>query len=62
MLLSETRLNDAPAIYLPVPKTKLFRKSVYYQGATLWNSLPSETRLCENINDFKTKLYNIIQN
>ena len=57
----ETRQNVAPTIYLPVPNTKLFKKSVYYQGATLWNSLPSETRLCENINEFKTKLYSIIR-
>ena len=56
----ETRLN-APTIYLPVPRTKLFRRSVYYQGATLWNSLPSEIRLCENINDFKSKVYNIVK-
>ena len=52
----ETRLNIAPTIYLPIPKNNLFKKSVYYQGATLWNSLPNDTRLCDNINDFKSKL------
>ena len=57
----ETRQNNAPYIYLPIPRTKTFKKSVYYQGATLWNSLPSETRLCENINNFKTNLYKIIK-
>ena len=39
----ETRQNVAPTIYLPVQNTQLFKKSVYYQDATLWNSLPSET-------------------
>ena len=57
----ETRLNTAPTIYLPVPKTKLFKKSVYYQGASLWNSLPNDIRMCDNINDFNSKLYNIIR-
>ena len=57
----ETRLNAAPSIYLPIPNTKAFKKSVFYQGATLWNSLPGEIRLCENINDFKSKLYNLIR-
>ena len=52
----ESRQNAAPTIYLPVPNTKVFNKSVYYQGATLWNSLLSETRLCENINEFKTQV------
>ena len=42
-----TRLHIAPSIYLPVPKTTIFKKSVYYSGSTLWNSLPYETRLGE---------------
>ena len=33
----QTRYNDAPTMSLPVPKTELFRKSVYYYGAMLWN-------------------------
>ena len=28
----ETRYNDAPTIYLPEPKTELFKKSVFYYG------------------------------
>ena len=59
--IRETRQNVAPTIYLPISNTKLFKKSVYYQGAMLWNSLHNETRLCEDINDFKTKLYKIIR-
>ena len=58
--LRETRHTVAPSIYLPVPRTELFKKSVYYYGATLWNSLPSETRICDNIDEFKNKLYKII--
>ena len=57
----ETRQNIAPSIYLPAPKTKLFKKLVYYQGATLWNSLPSDTRLSDDIEVFKLRLYKIIK-
>ena len=31
---------EAPSIYLPIPRTELFKKSVYYYGANLWNELP----------------------
>ena len=55
--LRETRHNDAPTIYLPVPKTEPFKKSVNYYGAALWNTLPVETRLSDSIEDFKIKLY-----
>ena len=53
-----TRLHIAPSIYLPVPKKTISKKSFYYSGSTLWNSLPYETRFCNTVDDFKTKLYN----
>ena len=53
----ETRMNIAPSIYLPIPRTTLFKKSVYYYGATLWNTLPRETRLCTTLDEFKLKMY-----
>ena len=55
-----TRQHDAPSIYLPIPNTTLFKKSVFYLGSTLWNVLPTETRLCDTMNEFKLKLYNQI--
>ena len=58
--IRETRYNVAPTVYLPIPRTELFKRSVYYYGATLWNSLPSEVRLCDNIENFKNKLYKLI--
>ena len=47
------RSNIAPTTYLPIPKTKLFKKSVFYYGAMLWNSLPPRIRLCDDIDGFK---------
>ena len=53
-----TRLHVAPSVYLPIPNTILFKKSVYYHGSTIRNTLSPEIRLCTTINDFKSKLYN----
>ena len=44
-----TRAALAPTIHLPIPRTEIFKKSVFYYGATLWNQLPQDTRLQENI-------------
>ena len=52
-----TRLNIAPSIYLPVPKTTVSKKSVYYYDAILWHAFPRETRLCTTLDQFKSKLY-----
>ena len=38
--IRQNRSAEAPSIYLPIPRSELFKKSVYYYGATLWNELP----------------------
>ena len=46
-------------IYLPIPRTTLFKKSVFYMGATLWNALPRNVRSCDDIDEFKLEINNI---
>ena len=58
----QTRYNAAPTIYLPILKTEIKKQSVLYYGASLWNALPLEIRLSDNIDDFKKKLYTIVRN
>ena len=53
----QTRFTEGPTIYLPVPRTELFKKSVFYYGANLWNKLPLNIRVQEDIDSFKTLLY-----
>ena len=48
-----------PTIYLPIPRTTVFKKSVFYLGATFWNALPRNIRLCDDIDSFKLKINNI---
>ena len=39
-----TRQNDGRTIKLPIPKTKHIRKTPFYWGSQIWNSLPLEIR------------------
>ena len=52
-----TRATIAPTIYLPIPRQTIFKKSVFYYGATLWNQLPPNIRLQHTIEGYKTELY-----
>ena len=56
----QNRSAEAPSIYLPIPKTELFKKSVYYLGANLWNTLPVSLRLLDDIENFKLEIDKII--
>ena len=51
------RVHCTPTIYLPIPHTELYKKSVFYYGASLWNKLPPDIRLQEEIEGFKSMLY-----
>ena len=42
-----------------IPRTTLFKKTVFYLGATLWNALPGNVRQCDDINSFKLEINNI---
>ena len=55
--LRQTRANLAPTIYLPVLRNDMFKKTVYYYGCSLWNELPVNVRLLDDIDDFKLNLY-----
>ena len=52
-----SRAADGPTLHLSIPGTELFKKSVYYYGATLWNTLPVNIQLHDNIDNFKFDLY-----
>ena len=52
-----TRGNKS-LLCLPKVKTEMFRKSVHYQGATIFNKLPRELREETSIAVFKNKLRN----
>ena len=55
--IRHTRTADGPTIYLPVPHTELYKKSVFYHGAFLWNRLPIDIRMQGSINNLKATLY-----
>ena len=41
---------------LPAVSTSLYKRSLSYNGATLWNSLPSEIRHSLSLKHFKSML------
>ena len=43
-------------LYVPKPRTEMFKKSFSYSGPFLWNNLPISIRNVPSINAFKEKL------
>ena len=50
---ARTRGNDGRTISLPVPQTKHIRKTPFYWGSMIWNSLPLDMRETPSKNVFK---------
>jgi hypothetical protein len=54
---SERNLRDPSILYVPrFNKIQYGKKSFSYYGAHLWNLLPNETKMCCDLNTFKTML------
>ena len=58
---ANTRYNDGYKIELIRPRNEQVRRSSYYIGSSLWNTLNQETRQLE-ATKFKTKIRNIVKN
>ena len=39
-------------VAVPLPKTEFLKKSLTFNGAKLWNSLPNDVRNCETLASF----------
>ena len=50
-----TRFSANDCLYVPIPKTEYFKKSLTYYGVILWNDIPQFIRNADNLSDFKTK-------
>ena len=51
------RSSDKCTLTVPFPHKELFKKSLQYSGAHLWNILPIDIREAPNLNIFKSKLF-----
>ena len=56
-----TRQIDGHTIKLPIPRTKYIRKSPFYWGAQIWNSLPIHIRTLPDKLSFKRHICDLIQ-
>ena len=50
-----TRGNSQHNLYVPKPNLEVFRSSVQYRGACLWNSLPLQIKSATTLSSFKDK-------
>ena len=53
--IRNTRGSDELNLYTPLPKIEMFRHSLCYAGAQLWNNLPDDIKMCRSIFSFKKK-------
>ena len=51
-----TQTAGGISIRLPIPRTELFEKSVYYVGSKLWNDLDENIRDIKDLGDFKKNI------
>ena len=49
-------------LIIPKPKLDLYKTSLSFSGATLWNELPNSLKSITSINSFKRKLLNLMNN
>ena len=48
--------RNASNIYLPFPRIEKFKFSITYSGAALWNTLPDNVKLCNNLSQLKSNI------
>ena len=58
---ARTRGNDGRTINLTVPRTKYIRKTPFYWGSMIWNSLPLDIRETPSKNVFKIYINGALQ-
>ena len=48
------RSSSSLQLYIPKPKSELFRKTLVYSGSTVWNSLPFYIKNANSVHHFKS--------
>lgn len=51
--------QDKHHLYLPKPRTEFMKKTIAYNGARLWNSLPANTKGQKTVSSFRKELLSI---
>ena len=46
------RSSNKMDFIIPKPKTELFKGSMSYSGAKVWNTIPNDIRECDSIKSF----------
>lgn len=54
--IPQTRARQGPILRVEIPRSEKSKKSLLFHGVNLWNCLPSDIRLTEDINAFKSAI------
>ena len=57
-----TRIHQGPIIKLPKPQTETFKKKPFYYGCNIWNNLPPDCRIEEDMDVFKDNIKDMLKN
>ena len=53
--------NSRNNLYVPRPRLDLFKTSISFAGASLWNSLPQNIKSCISVRCFKRNLHRMFR-
>ena len=56
------RSSKKMEIIIPKPKSELFKGSMSYSGAKVWNTIPNDIRECDSIKSFTVNYTKFINN
>ena len=48
-----TRSSATQFLCIPKVRTELYKKSLTFSGAKVWNNLPNNMKNCQSLNEFK---------
>ena len=52
--------RDKTKLYVPLPRIDLFKSSLKFSGASLWNTLPLHIQQSSNLNSFRRKYFDYL--
>ncbi|KAI8506184.1 hypothetical protein Bbelb_156110 [Branchiostoma belcheri] len=54
-----TRQSTLDNLIIPRPQLEVYRRSLRYSGATVWNSLPPHVRAAQSLGTFRSMIRNL---
>ena len=59
-MFSSKNERDQTKLYVPLPRIDLFKSSLKFSGASLWNSLPLQIQQSSSLNSFRRNYFDYL--